>query len=62
MKEVFHHQIKICTWNETAEGFRILANFSNCLEAVDGKHVRVVKSERSVSLCMNYKYSFPLHR
>lgn len=44
MKDVFHHQIKICTWNETAEGFRILANFPNRLEAVDGKHVRVVKS------------------
>lgn len=48
------------TWNEIAEGFQIHANFPNCLGAVDGKHIRVVKPERSGSLYMNYKHFFSI--
>ena len=46
------------TWNEIAKGFQIHANFPNCLGAVDGKHIRVVKPEQSGSLYMNYKHFF----
>uniref|UniRef100_A0A8C5PAK4 DDE Tnp4 domain-containing protein n=1 Tax=Leptobrachium leishanense TaxID=445787 RepID=A0A8C5PAK4_9ANUR len=45
---------------EIAAGFWERANFPNCLGAVDGKHVRIVKPQQSGSLYQNYKYLFSI--
>lgn len=37
-------------WNNTAEGFKNLANFPNCIGAVDGKHIRIMKPMASGSI------------
>jgi len=34
------------------------ANFPNCLGAVDGKHIRLIKPTESGSLYYNYKHYF----
>ncbi|XP_015378544.1 PREDICTED: uncharacterized protein LOC107172762, partial [Diuraphis noxia] len=47
-------------WLKISEEFKIRSNFPNCLGAVDGKHIRVVKPERSGSLFMNYKLFFSI--
>lgn len=47
-------------WLKIAEDFNTRANFPNCLGAVDGKHIRVIKPERSGSLYMNYKHYFSI--
>ncbi|KAM4031898.1 uncharacterized protein ACNLHF_019279 [Anomaloglossus baeobatrachus] len=46
------------TWLQVAAGFQTVANFPNCIGAVDGKHVRVQKPPRSGSLFFNYKKYF----
>ncbi|KAM4043691.1 uncharacterized protein ACNLHF_013943 [Anomaloglossus baeobatrachus] len=46
------------TWLQIAAGFQTVANFPNCIGAVDGKHVRVQKPPRSGSLFFNYKKYF----
>uniref|UniRef100_A0A8C5LX18 DDE Tnp4 domain-containing protein n=1 Tax=Leptobrachium leishanense TaxID=445787 RepID=A0A8C5LX18_9ANUR len=48
------------TWADIAEGFQDRANFPNCLGAVDGKHIRVVKPDLSGSQYMNYKHFFSI--
>uniref|UniRef100_A0A8C5LVR0 DDE Tnp4 domain-containing protein n=1 Tax=Leptobrachium leishanense TaxID=445787 RepID=A0A8C5LVR0_9ANUR len=48
------------TWADIVEGFQDRANFPNCLGAVDGKHIRVVKPELSGSQYMNYKHFFSI--
>ena len=41
--------------------FEKTANFPQCLGAVDGKHIRVIKPERSGSMFYNYKdFSFSM--
>lgn len=45
-------------WLEIAETFKSRANFPNCIGALDGKHVRIIKPEHSGSLCYNYKNYF----
>nr|CAH7753451.1 unnamed protein product [Callosobruchus chinensis] len=47
-------------WLNIAEGFRNQANFPNCIGAVDGKHIRVVKPVGSGSSYMNYKHFFSI--
>jgi hypothetical protein len=43
-------------WRTIAEGFNTHANFPNCVGAVDGKHIRIVKPGQSGSLYFNYKH------
>jgi hypothetical protein len=45
-------------WLNIANGFETHANFPNCLGAVDGKHIRLIKSIESGSLYYNYKHYF----
>ncbi|KAM3921502.1 uncharacterized protein RB166_010894 [Leptodactylus fuscus] len=45
-------------WLQSAAGFQSVANFPNCIGAVDGKHVRVQKPPHSGSLYFNYKKYF----
>ncbi|XP_069611785.1 uncharacterized protein [Ranitomeya imitator] len=46
------------TWLQVAAGFQSVANFPNCIGAVDGKHVRVQQQPRSGSRFFNYKKYF----
>ncbi|XP_077138705.1 uncharacterized protein LOC143804470 isoform X2 [Ranitomeya variabilis] len=46
------------TWLQVAAGFQSVTNFPNCVGAVDGKHVRVLKPPRSGSRFFNYKKYF----
>ncbi|XP_073507020.1 uncharacterized protein [Phyllobates terribilis] len=46
------------TWLQVAAGFQTVANFPNCIGAVDGKHVRVQQPPRSGSRFFNYKKYF----
>ncbi|XP_056384883.1 uncharacterized protein LOC130281566 [Hyla sarda] len=48
------------TWLQVAAGFEQVANFPNCLGAVDGKHIRVQKPPHSGSLYLNYKKYFSI--
>lgn len=41
-------------WENIADGFRRNANFPHCLGAVDGKHIRVKKPDKSDSMYFNY--------
>jgi len=45
-------------WELTALEFERRANFSHCLGAVDGKHIRVMKPEHGGSMFYNYKDFF----
>lgn len=47
-------------WMETATQFYEKTNFPNCLGALDGKHIRVIKPEDSGSLYYNYKKYFSI--
>ncbi|XP_069588388.1 uncharacterized protein [Ranitomeya imitator] len=48
------------TWRQVAAGFHTVANFPNCIGAVDGKHVRVIQPPRSGSVFYNYKKYFSI--
>jgi hypothetical protein len=45
-------------WLKVAGGFNEHANFPNCLGAVDGEHVRIIKPRHSGSAYYNYKHLF----
>ncbi|XP_073446531.1 uncharacterized protein [Dendrobates tinctorius] len=45
-------------WLENAESFWTVCNFPNCLGAVDGKHIRIIKPKRTGSEYYNYKKYF----
>jgi len=47
-------------WVEIIQGFERHSNFPNCIGAVDGKHIRVVKPIDSGSLFYNYKNYFSI--
>lgn len=40
-------------WMEVADGFEKNTNFPNCIEAIDGKHIRIIKPVDSGSLYYN---------
>jgi hypothetical protein len=43
-------------WLEISEGFLKNSDFPNCIGAIDGKRVRVVKPKHSDCLYYNYKH------
>ncbi|XP_077127814.1 uncharacterized protein LOC143783293 [Ranitomeya variabilis] len=45
-------------WKEIAEKFWTVCDFPNCLGAVDGKHIRIIKPARTGSQFFNYKKYF----
>jgi hypothetical protein len=45
-------------WGKIAACFEKRANFPSRIGAIDGKHIRVVKPEKSCSLYFNYKNFF----
>lgn len=47
-------------WLEIAKGFNENANYPNCVGAIDGKHIRVIKPSDSGSLYYNYKNYFSI--
>ncbi|GBP08070.1 Protein ALP1-like [Eumeta japonica] len=47
-------------WKKIAQEFERYANFPNCIGAIDGKHIRVIKPIDSGSLYHNYKYLFSI--
>ena len=47
-------------WESTATGIWEKGNFPNCLGAVDGKHIRIIKPEESGSMWFNYKEYFSI--
>jgi len=47
-------------WLEIAKGFNENADYPNCIGAIDGKHIRVIKPSASGSLYYNYKNYFSI--
>lgn len=47
-------------WLKICEDFEKYTNFPNCIGAIDGKHIRLVKPHQSGSLYYNYKNFFSL--
>jgi len=47
-------------WLSIAEGFQKKANFPNCVGALDGKHIRIIKPQHSGSMFYNYKNYFSM--
>lgn len=45
-------------WENISMEFEKRANFPNCIGAVDGKHIRIIKPTKSGSLFYNYKHFF----
>lgn len=48
-------------WENIAQGFLENADFPNCIGAVDGKHIRMIKPCHSGSLYFNYKKYFSMN-
>ncbi|XP_069603271.1 uncharacterized protein [Ranitomeya imitator] len=48
------------TWRQVAAGFQTVANFPNCIGAVDGNHVRVIQPPRSGPVFFHDKEYFSM--
>ncbi|KAM4050637.1 uncharacterized protein ACNLHF_017683 [Anomaloglossus baeobatrachus] len=46
------------SWMNVAKNFDTVANFPNCLGAIDGKHIRIPQPPKSGSTFFNYKTIF----
>ncbi|XP_046970597.1 uncharacterized protein LOC124537751 [Vanessa cardui] len=60
LKDICIPDLKKEDWLQIAQGFETKANFPNCLGAIDGKHLRIIKPTRSGSLYYNYKHFFSI--
>lgn len=47
-------------WKDIINGFKKTARFSNCLGAVDGKHIKIIQPAQSESSYYNYKKYFSI--
>lgn len=48
-------------WIEISELFYNVTNFPNCIGAIDGKHIRILKPAHSGCLYYNYKQFFSIN-
>lgn len=60
LKDVCMPELTEDRWLKIADGFNDVANFPNCLGAIDGKHIRIIKPLESGLLYYNYKNYFSL--
>jgi hypothetical protein len=60
LKEICMPQPSTEDWLEISNKFETFANFPNCIGAVDGKHIRVIKPTDTGSLYYNYKHYFSI--
>lgn len=58
MKEDCIPRFSTARWEEISEGFLTHAEFPNCIGAIDGKHIRIIKPAHSGSLNYNYKHYY----
>ena len=58
MKNEFFPEPTDERWRQISDAFRICSYFPNCLGAIDGKHIRVIKFPHSGSMNLNYKCYF----
>ena len=58
IKPISFPELNRKNWIDIASEFWEKTNFPNCLGALDGKHIRVIKPEHSGSLYYNYKNYF----
>lgn len=47
-------------WIKISDGFKKHSYFPNCIGAIDGKHIRIIKPAESGSLFFNYKKYFSI--
>lgn len=52
---------KASDWKTIANNFNLKANFPNCIGAIDGKHIRMIRPCDSGSLYFNYKKYFSIN-
>lgn len=60
LREESFPELTAARWMEISEGFQKYSQYSNCLGAIDGKHVRIRKPRMSGSLFYNYKNFFSI--
>lgn len=60
MKNLFLEDLTEDKWMDVANGFKMRAQFPNCIGAIDGKHIRLFKPAKSGSSYYNYKKYFSL--
>lgn len=60
LKEDCMPLFSLARWEEIAEGFLTQANFPNCIGAIDGKHIRIIRPPHSGSLYYNYKHYYSI--
>jgi len=47
-------------WKIISEDFGSKWNFHHCLGAIDGKHIEIIKPQKSGSYFFNYKHTFSI--
>lgn len=60
LKEEFLQRPTEDCWRKIVQEFKKTSQFPNCLEAVDGKHIRVNRFPYSGSMNLNYKGYFSI--
>lgn len=58
LKEECFPELTQANWEKIANCFHQRTQYPNCLGAIDGKHVRIIKPKSSGSLFYNYKNYF----